>query len=238
MAASRVATVVVPWRYQPERAAAHGYCTRRWQACGYDVHVGVGVGRHEPWCKARALAPALDYIATPVVIVSDADVFVDCGAVGECVDACASGRLWAIPHREVRRLSAQASAQLIDGGELVYEYDEPPYIGVSGGGVVVLRTDVARAVPMDGRYIGWGREDMSWAYALDTLAGEPFRPTVEYPLYHLYHPHPERVDRYRGTFDTEPLYRAYFEAWATRDLDRMRTIVEEGRVWRSGTGSS
>jgi hypothetical protein len=63
---------------------------------------------------------------------------------------------------------------------------------------------------MDSRFVGWGQEDESWAYALQTLAGQPWRGAAD--LFHLWHPTPPRVERRRGSIEGWRLMKRYRKA--------------------------
>lgn len=187
------------------------------------------------WCKAEHIACLVAATTEPVLIVSDIDVWVPPSAVRAAVNAVANGALWAVPHLDVHRLTLPATLRVTamaapDGPVTILEgeYEQPPYPGHACGGMVVIRRDVIESVPPDRRYVGWGREDDSWALALRTLVGPEWRDTRA-PMVHLWHAAPPRRTR------TDPLrvlsrnlYRRYVEA--DRAPDVMRALVEEGRA--------
>ena len=237
--------VLMPWQDNgcAYRQTAMTETIRHWVN---DHEIGVRVCRLSaalPWCKADALTDGMTDPPTDITIVADADCLVDPAAVADCVHAVADGRPWAIPHWSVLRLNRMASERIIGGGMAWHptvlhdSLERPPYLGVATGGVVILRSEVASSVPMDGHYEDWGGEDYSWGLALDTLVGGPYRPAVHTDLLHLWHPPHPRSGHGTNLSSDEPRRQAYFAAWAQRDVDTMRRLVEEGRRWPTPTSS-
>jgi hypothetical protein len=179
-----------------------------------------------PWCKAAAVADGLSRASGDVLIVHDADVWTELEPAVGMLDA---GAPWVIPHRLVHRLNETATAMVLAGAEPatpVGAYDEAPYVGWEGGGVVVLnRADYDRAF-LDARFQNWGQEDASWAAALDTLVGPHVR--LDADLWHLWHPAPSRLSRRVGSKEGEALARQYQRAAGNHD--RMSALVAGGRA--------
>lgn len=231
--------VVMPWQDtgDPDRETAMVHTIRHWT---HAHHLAVQVCRldpRKPWCKADALTVGFADNPHDVTIVADADCLVDPQTVAGCVQAVANGQPWAIPHWSVLRLTRAATERVIGGGSPYHPavlhdaLEQPAYLGCATGGVVVIGTDVALSVPMDGHYEDWGGEDYSWGLALDTLVGAPHRPDVHTDLLHLWHPRHARAGHGTNLSSDEPRRLAYFEAWAERDVSTMRRLVEEGRRW-------
>ena len=216
-------SVVIPWRGGcPHREAALGWVLARWRAAGHKPVVGeTSTG---PWCKARAVADALSRAAGDVLVVADADVW--CDGIGDAIAAVLAGAPWAVPHGQVHRLDQAATATALAGCALAGRLDQPPYRGFEGGGLSVLPRSLYDQVPLDPRYRGWGQEDESWALALRTLAGAPWRGTA--PLYHLWHPPQDRESRRWGSPDARSLYRRYLAATGRPAV--MRALLAEMEV--------
>lgn len=190
-----------------------------------------------PWCKAEHVQLLLEGTDARVVVLSDVDVWVDPAAVRaavEAVEAVSSGYLWAVPHLDVHRLTEDATRRVTGspappGAVDIREgdHDQPPYPGHPCGGLLVARADVLRDVPLDRRYVGWGHEDDSWAMALGTLVGPPWRDTRA-PLTHLWHPAPHRRTRQESANRLSVWLRdRYREANGAPDV--MRQLVNAGR---------
>lgn len=207
--------VAVPWQPGcPHREAAWAFVKPLWP---WPVIEGTNSG---PWCKANAVMDALDRTDADIVVVADADVWADTTLA---VEAVAAGAGWAMPHRFVHRLTATATEQVLAGGELGGDVEQKPYRGMAGGGIVVLRRCTALDVPLDPRFVGWGQEDKSWAAALSTFHGGPWRGSE--PLWHLWHPPQARMSRTIGSRASEALWHRYRRA--QHRPDAMRALLEE-----------
>jgi hypothetical protein len=216
-------SVVIPWRGGcPRREAALAWTLDRWRAAGHEPVLGeAAVG---PWCKAAAVAAGLPRTSGEVLVIADADVWTD--GVNTAVAAVEAGAPWAIPHRDVRRLTGAASAQVLAGADLGDDLPvaQRPYRGYEGGGITVLPRSAYAQVPLDARFAGWGQEDESWALALRTLVGAPWRGTT--PLWHLWHPPQVRESRRWGSGPSRALWQRYRRAAGNRDA--MKEVVLRG----------
>lgn len=240
------AAVLFPWsRGCPHRDAAAAWVTEQWtrhhpgipqHTTGDAPHLAAG-----PWSKGRHIAALLDHAPNGIVVISDVDVWTTPDAIRAAITAVENGSPWAVPHGDVYRLTQAATADVLDGGmdssldrparlddlDLV----EPPDPGHTGGGIVVIPAATARQIPLDPRFEGWGQEDDSWALALHTLAGEPWRDRSlnggRVPLIHLWHPPQPRLDRYHGSRASVALYRRYLAA--SHHPDAMRALIAETR---------
>lgn len=187
-----------------------------------------------PWIKAAAVTPAVEASSADLVVMADAD----CWSPGlpAAIEAVADGAPWAIPHQLVHRLTSAATGAVYDG-TVALDTIEPshceqdPYRGFAGGGIVALPRGTYLDVPLDPRFGGWGGEDESWARALSTLVGDPWRGSG--PLFHLWHPPQLRMNRRHGSRESEALTFAYRQAKGRPN--RMRALVEEGRRWRTSS---
>lgn len=201
--------VLIPWRATdcPHRTKALAvviarHARNRWP---------VVIGRHDdgPWVKALAVADALTQTQAQILIIADADVWTD--GLPEAVQAVQDGAAWAIPHRGVIRLTQAGTELYGGGGELLrLPVEENAYLGVEGGGIVVINRRIYEMCPLDQRFEGWGGEDESWGMALRTLHGPPHR--VRMPLVHLWHPPQERATRSKGSEANTALRKRYARA--------------------------
>lgn len=226
--------VVVPWRNGcPHRTAALDHVLGRYRQHGLDPIVA----EHDdgPWCKARAVTPAVEASRADLIVMADADCWPT--NLPEALSA-AAGAPWVIPHRDVWRLSTQATSAVYDGTVAFdnigpSDCEQAPYRGFAGGGVVILPRTTYLDVPLDPRFDGWGGEDESWARALSTLVGEPWRGTA--PLFHLWHPPQPRMNRRHGSTQSEALTFNYRQAKGRPR--RMRQLIEEARRWQQTSSS-
>lgn len=157
-----------------------------------------------------------------IVVLHDADCF--CAGLGDAIAAVANGAAWAVPHTFVHRLTQEATASTLSGRPDM-TVEQKPYPGIVGGGIVVARRETLLEAPLDPRFIGWGQEDQSFGFAMSCLFGEPRRGHAD--LIHLWHPHPPRMDRKRGSPENWALRERYDKARWNRAA--MRELIEEGR---------
>lgn len=200
----------------------------RSQLDGFEVIEGWGdVDR---WRKAEAVADALDRATGDILIIHDADVWSD--HLHEAIAAVESGKHeWASPHWTVRRLTERGTEQILAGERETAEVEEDHY-AVLGGGIVVIRRESYERAPLDPRFVGWGGEDHAAAAMWKTLCGQVWK--AQQPLWHLWHPPQERLNRKVGSEASDDLRGRYIGArcWPKR----MRDLVEEGQC--RSTGSS
>ena len=218
--------VVIPWRATdcPHRLRALEFVTARYAQEYPGWQVAVGEHNGGPWCKAAAVDAALAQTQAEILIVADADCWVD--GLAEAVAAVSTAAPWAVPHRGVRRLTVESTARYMAGEPWeMLELDERAYLGVEGGGVTVLHRNVYEMVPLDPRFLNWGSEDESWGWAMRCLVGHPVR--LKYPLIHLWHPPQERARRHMGSLQNWDLRKRYARA---RDREHvMRHLIEEAK---------
>ncbi len=216
--------IVIPWMGGcPWRERALEFVRGR-----YGWPVTIAEAPPGPWCKAAAVMPAVEASSADVLVIADADVFTD--GLEAAVDAVEQGAPWAVPHLRVHRLNEIATGRVLAGGDW---REQPvaqwPYIGFEGGGIVVLRRSDYLRAPLDERSVGFGGEDESWACALTTVVGEPWRGTAD--LAHMWHPPQERMSRRWGSEESKALALRYHAA--NGDADAMRALLEEVTPCRS-----
>ncbi len=177
------------------------------------------------WSKGEAVANALAETDAETLVIADADSYlVPPETIRQAVALVEAGTPWVVPHTHVHRLTEAETARVYAGatprlGKVVRQV----YTGPAGGGIVVLtRTawDTVRGI--DPRFLGWGGEDLSFGYALETLVAPVTR--LDGALVHLWHPHP--APDLRGSEASEALVAEYREA---RGFPRrMRAVIDTG----------
>lgn len=220
------ATVIIPWRDSPDRRPLLRWTIKRWERL--DVEIVIGDAPGGPWCKAEAVAAGLRQTESDIIVVADADVW--CDGAAEAIAAVAGGWPWAIPHRDVHRLTPDDTAAVLAGAEPSVSMPvEPnatgmriPYGGIPGGGITVIPTATYRKVPLDPRFRGWGSEDEAWGLALERTIGKPWR--GHGPLWHLWHEPQQRLNRHRGSAASNALLVRYQYA---REPHQVRVLVDE-----------
>lgn len=215
--------VLIPWLPGcPHRDRALRWVLWRYDSLHPDWTVTLAEGE-QPWSKGTALSPALARSEAEIVVVADADVWTD---ATEAVNQVQAGDQWAIPHKGVHRLTQESTTQLLAGAIWEdLELEQHPYRGVAGGGVLAAPRATLLHLPLDARFVGWGQEDESWGYALETLLGPPWR--GKEPLVHLWHPPQQRITRARGSIEGWRLRCRYVRA--KRDPAEMLALVKEAK---------
>jgi len=213
-------SVIVPW--QPgdaHREAAWAHLRPLWEQVG-ELIEGHCSG---DWVKADAVADGLTRATGDMLVIADADVWVDPTAA---VEACET---WAVPHLKVHRLSERSTAQVLAGEEWrglpldqTNQRDRKPYRGQPGGGVTVIRRDIYEQCPIP-RIRGWGQEDEAWSIALHCLYGEPWRGDRD--LVHYWHPPQPRMSRIIGSVEGQQLRKRYRDT--QNDPAAMRALIKE-----------
>src|SRR5690606_4988552 len=107
------------------------------------------------WAKGEAIRNGMALASGDVLVVLDADLILP--GLAETVEVVRARKVaWAMPYSDLHRLTAEASADVLDGtaphpslpvAEKVYE-------GVQGGGCVVVDRATAERVPPDPRFRG------------------------------------------------------------------------------------
>lgn len=181
----------------------------------------------EPWSKGAACADAVGRSSGDVIVIADADTFIDAHHLADTVERVEHGVAWAVPHDKVWRLNADATEHVYRGGAPRKKLDSlarPAYRGVFGGGIVVVTRDAWQKVGgIDPRFYGWGGEDLTFGWALHALAGVPWRGTCD--LWHLWHPHAlgDQADTLRGSEASEALVAEYKAL--RRNPEGMRALI-------------
>jgi glycosyltransferase involved in cell wall biosynthesis len=145
------------------------------------------------WIKGAAIADAINKTNADVLIIADADCIVDPAALTASVNAVCLGAPWAMPHRDVYRADATMTARYCAEPATTlpilpdrHSVARDPYVGVDGGGIVVIRRvwyDAIGGIPLAFR--GWGSEDRALAGLANNLLGPCVRGDAD--LLHLHH---------------------------------------------------
>jgi glycosyltransferase involved in cell wall biosynthesis len=159
-----------------------------------------------PFSKTTAVNAAWKRARGDIIVILDGDAFLP----GEVLTSLAERlraaravgiRTWFVPYRHLYRLTRSATEELLASpptDPLIFP-DPPPSIdldGSDGSGwgeahlwgamcLVMPREAFEAVLGMDGRMRGWGGEDVSFLWALDTLWG-PHKKTPN-DILHLWH---------------------------------------------------
>lgn len=220
--------VLVPWRPDDaERSRNWAWLKTQWAKHYPDWEIVEGHCLEGPWVKALAVQDALTRTTADTLVIADADIW--CPDTHLAVKAVKNGAAWAIPHRKVYRLTETPSRQLIDSN-LTWETlgypktTQPPYQGLPGGGLVVIRRDLYEQAPFDPRFVGWGGEDSAAGIAWTALAGPARRGNA--PLWHLWHEPQPRLSRVAGSHESMALLNRYK---TSRTMQGIHALIAEYR---------
>lgn len=217
-------SVLVP--YTRDRADLWSWVKARWEAQHPTWEIVDVLWDHGEWCKAAALDQAVQWASADVLFVADADSYL-APEVAVWAAEAAPSHGWVVPHKDVYRLDRVTTERIVDGpADAHIEHRnlgvmQNPYIGVPGGGFVVLTREAWQECPMDRRFIGYGFEDYAWGEALQTLIGPVHR--IGGDLVHLWHA--PLNDRRKSDTSSE-LRQRYHRAFGVERL--MRALVHGG----------
>ena len=223
--------IIVPYRpdggLRDEHFAILSSMWDRWFPTA-NVRVGVHTEAEGMWNKAVAIDRALEGSTAEVIVIADADVWCEPEFVAQAVRQVSNNTPWVVPHQMVHRLDEKSSERWasgdVEGPQL--RYDRRPYLGVVGGGLLVItREKFDRIGRFDPGFVGHSGEDISFGYKADTLLGVHTR--LKGRLIHLYHV-PQAT---KGTRHSEANMRRMREyALARHKPHRMRELAAEYRV--------
>jgi glycosyltransferase involved in cell wall biosynthesis len=200
-------SLLVPFRADfPERERNWAWLKQYWKYELPDAEVIVGTNLDVPFCKTAAVNDAFRKCHGDVIVILDADCYIS----GEIITACAENiraqrrkgrKLWYIPYRRFYRLNEDASLQLLASSpsDPLRFSDPPPASDLENLPAsasyghwyaaliqILPRKAFIEAGGMDENFAGWGGEDISFMYAVDTLYAK--HRTFDGPVYHIAHP--------------------------------------------------
>lgn len=223
--------IIIPWFTKlsdPDREAALDWCIERWTALGYGPPA-VSRSASDRFCKAKAVTAAVESSRASWVVVADADVAPPADMERAIAKVRWDCEPWAKPYTNVYRLNKESTRKWFNKEHVdldnIHSLAEKPYIGIPGGGVVVISKENYLKVPLDPRFIGWGSEDESWGFALHTILGPPWVGMSN--LIHFWHEPQSRLNRQVGNEANRALRSRYMSAISKPD--KMQRLVNEGK---------
>jgi predicted glycosyltransferase involved in capsule biosynthesis len=166
------------------------------------AEIVVGTSDAVPFCKTEAFNKAYWKCKGDVVVLMDADCYIDCDTLLNCAaeirsERLAGNKLWYIPYRNFYRLTEAASNAVLESyttHPLTYPDPPPPDILSStdnastghwfGALIQVMPNEAfSTAGGMDERFAGWGGEDVAFMRAVDTLYAK--HKTWAGPVFHM-----------------------------------------------------
>lgn len=188
----------------PNRKANFEWLLQYWKHELPDAEIVIGKCKSEIFCKAEALNDAARRSKGKVLVILDADAYIEGSVIDNCADKIIEHvhhNLWFVPYRRLYRLT-KAASKLITDSDPENPYRTPVPVDESeienagnkvgyghryGAMLMMFHKKAYRKIKgFDERFKGWGGEDVCLLRALDTLYGK--HKTTNNNIYHLWHP--------------------------------------------------
>jgi glycosyltransferase involved in cell wall biosynthesis len=204
-----------------------------------------------PFCKTRAFNTAFKRSTGDVIVLLDADCYINTEIILQCAAEIRAARkahqkLWYVPYRNFYRLTEQATSAVTASqptDPITYPAPPPSEVLSSTDGtssahwwgalIQIMPAEAFEAVGgMDDRFAGWGGEDVAFMRAVDTLYGK--HKTWNDQVFHLWHaatlnPYDSHLRMWPGQKASQKkndeLVGRYYAAFG--DKTRMRRLVNE-----------
>ena len=187
-------SLLIPFRDDHEEGRADNWVWLRqyWEHVLPEAEISLGDAPGSPFSKTCAINAAYRESHGDVLVLLDADCYIDAQVILHCADEIRKGRdrapreaVWFIPYKRLFRLT-RISTLYLTSSEPVdpFSFDSPPEdvdVGPTNGsgfghwfGALIQmmpREAFEAAHGMDPRFRGWGGEDVAFVLALDTLFG-------------------------------------------------------------------
>ena len=254
-------SIIIPFRASRDdlrRTRNLEWVVRYWKAQLPDATIIIGEDfeADKPFSKSIAVNNAVKHAIGDILVITDADGYVDTKTVVHCASEIRKARrknlpLWFVPYRRFYRLTESASRKLLESSpEKPLRFSMPPNsnhiqgdadpnVGHWYGAMIhILPREAFDVVGgWDPRFRGWGGEDHAAMRAMDTLYW-PHK-TLPNQVLHIWHPQlgPKGVDAWvhwkermwEGQTDpavNDLLSWRYY--YATNNYKLMRKLVDEG----------
>lgn len=171
--------LVIPWRPQPSRLSAFAATTDRYAEMLPDVTMYLADSPGEIFSmSASRNKGCLEAISdgVDVLIVSDADVFLDPYPLSKSIEKAFKKNVVSVPYTELLVLD-QGQSEQIAAGEygLVEMRIRSRMLHRQVGGIFVLSSSTFGILNgWDERFVGWGFEDLAMQEAHKAIFGEDF----------------------------------------------------------------
>jgi hypothetical protein len=185
--------LVIPWRPQPTRLYAFEATMARYSDQLHGVTAYYGDTEDEIFniagSRNKGCLEAIDDDCD-VLIVSDADMFLEPYTLYKSIEKAASENVVSLPFTDLMFLSQMGSDELIAGRETLHSLRQKPGITVFQnqiGGAFVLSSSTFRILNgWDERFVGWGFEDLAMNEAHKSILGKDYHRAhgVAGSLYH------------------------------------------------------
>lgn len=239
----------------PYRRKSFKWLLQYWKYELPEAEIIIGKSNSKIFCKGEALNNAAKKAKGEILVILDADAYINGGVINKCADRIIEeleyeNHLWYVPYRNLYRLNKHATSHVLDSDpKYPYRFTVPPpncdienkghsnKYGHRYGAMIMMFPREALNILgcFDERFKGWGGEDVALLRALDTLYGK--HRTTNNDILHLWHPfygenYKTRI--WKGQQSANPnseLANKYNHA--TRHPSRMRQLVDEGCKYKN-----
>lgn len=187
-------SLLVPWRDDGTEGRLVNWTWLRkfWEHELPNAELIIGVDEGIPFSKTCAINNAFQQSHGDVVVLLDADCYIEPSVILECADRIRNARkeippepLWFVPYRHLFRLTTDATTKLIASSpDNALRFTNPPDlddVGSTAGSAaghwfgaliqIMPREAYMMVGGMDPRFRGWGGEDVTFVRVIDTLYG-------------------------------------------------------------------
>jgi len=220
-----------------------------WRNALPEAEIIIGRASGNPFCKTRALNRAAMRSRGRVLVILDADAYIDADVVESCADRIIEKhrngqRLWFVPYRKLFRLTQEATEKVLRSlPEFPFKFPSPPnsedvecmtkasYGHRYGAMIMMFHREAWEIIGgFDERFVGWGGEDVALLRALDTVyAKHKSTPNQILHLWHPRHGQSYRSMKWKGQSYSNMNDRLAMQYHrATRLPSIMRRLIEEG----------
>lgn len=232
-----------------ERKRTFNWLMEYWHHELPDAEFIIGHSKSKVFCKGEALNDAFSRSTGKVILILDADAYMDGATIEYCADRILEeldNHLWYVPYRWLYRLDREITHDLVESdplhpmtipccpppSDIIDNHGHTSKYGHRYGAMAMIfpRQAIELLGCFDERFKGWGGEDVALLRALDTLWGK--HKTIDGPIFHLWHPYlgtgykDRRWAHQKHGSVNSKLANEYHKA--TRRPSQMRALVDEG----------
>jgi predicted glycosyltransferase involved in capsule biosynthesis len=235
----------------PYRQANFNWLLAYWKHELPDAEIIIGESRGSIFCKGEALNDAVAKSTGKVLVILDADAYLDGKVITHCADLILENihnHLWFVPYRRLYRLTKEAT-EIITGSDphcpvrfphhipkvLVENIDKANYGHRYGAMCMIFHYKAYKKIGgFDERFKGWGGEDVCLLRALDTVYGK--HKTTNNNIFHLWHSffgHTYEERRWEGQDkggSNWDISKRYGQAYKNPTM--MKKLLEEAKEFR------
>lgn len=208
-------SILIP--YKPDHG--HRDVAFQWTRAYYkkmmpEAELCIGNSDTELFSRSQAINNAAKLATRNVFVIADADLIYDPACIFQAMEFLEE-HAWVIPFSGIRYLDKNSTLELLQK-DPVWPIAVPSIMdikpevrGFVGGVNIVPREKFEMVGGFDERFRGWGGEDYTFAYSLNTLCGHYKR--INADMCHLWHPsmQAEGNPNYKANYQ---LYRRYCRA--------------------------